>query len=170
MPQADKEQREAWKQAPLPDLVRHLVGTCHLECREDMARLETLVELVAMEEGYRRQDLLAIRDKVAQFANAMRAHLAMEERSLFPFILGLQDGRIPASRQESLEVLRAHLEKDHEAEAGLLRGSRVLTSTMAEEEEPSSSRSQIHAAMKVLSERLQMHLYLENQVLFPRTR
>ena len=170
MPHADKEQREAWKQAPLPDLVKHLVGTCHLECREDMARLETLVELVAMEEGYRRQDLISIRDKVAQFATAMRAHLALEERSLFPFILGLQDGRIPASRQESLEVLRAHLEKDHEAEASLLRSIRALTATMAEEEDPASARGRIHASMKVLSERLQMHLYLENQVLFPRTR
>ena len=39
----EKEERAAWMVAPLPDLVRHLVGNCHTECRVDMGILESML-------------------------------------------------------------------------------------------------------------------------------
>jgi iron-sulfur cluster repair protein YtfE (RIC family) len=168
--QVDKAEREAWKVAPLPELIRHIVGKCHLECREDMARLETLVELSALEAGQGNPPLLEIRDMIARFCFMMRAHLAQEERNLFPALLGLQDGELPATRKASLEALRSHLEGDHEAEASMLRGIRTLTGTLAASSVPGSPQGEIHEAMKTLSERLQWHFYMENQILFPRTR
>jgi len=157
----DKVEREAWKVAPLPDLVRHLVGTCHLECRVDMARLETMIELASMEEGHRDPALNEIREMIGRFCTGMRAHLALEERKLFPFILGLGDGGAPEASQEALASLREHLEEDHEAEAGLLRNIRGMSSALPEASDPTCPQGLIHEALRTLSERLQKHLYLE---------
>lgn len=167
MLQGEKEEREAWKVAPLADLVRHLMVKCHRECRVDMANLETMVELIVLEQGLATPALVEVRDMVTRFCVGMRAHLALEERSLFPAILALPAE--PAGTP-GLEALRAMLEADHESEAALLRSIRGLASTLAASSHAGSPETRIHEALKVLSERLQKHLYLENQVLFQRIR
>lgn len=166
----EKQEREAWKVMPVADLVRHLVGTCHLECRADMADLETLAELIAMEDGHRNPTLVEIRDMISRFCTTMRAHLALEERNLFPYILAMDAGKVPEGRKEHLDSVRTLLEGEHEAEAGLLRSIRGLASALAATSTPGGPEIRLHESIKHLSGRLQKHLYLENQVLFPRTR
>ena len=168
MSQIEKEEMAAWKVAPLPDLVHHLVGICHLECRVDMARLETLVELLVLEEGKANQPLLDVRDLVGQFCREMRAHLSLEERNLFPFVLAMENGEGPASPAAALEPVRKLLEGDHELEAGLLRTIRGLAGTLAATGVPESLLVRIQDTLRMLSERLQKHLYLESQILFRR--
>jgi regulator of cell morphogenesis and NO signaling len=168
--QGEKEEREAWKIAPLADLVRHIMVKCHRECRVDMANLETMVELIVLEEGLARPGLVEVRDMITRFCVGMRAHLALEERSLFPAILSLPLAPSGDPARNSVDSLRELLEGDHESEAGLLRSIRGLASSLAAEAIPGGPETRIHEALKVLSERLQKHLYLENQVLFPRIR
>ena len=170
MSQADKAEREAWQAAPLSVLVHHLVAVCHEECRVDMARLETLVELEALEGGSLNLDFLEVRDMISRFCTVMRTHLALEERNLFPYVIGLGDGAITPAQKEALGDMRQLLEADHEAEAGMLRTIRGLTAAMATSPDPASPESRIHEALMNLSGHLQKHFYLENQVLFPRTR
>ena len=166
--QSDKEAFAAWKVAPMGDLIRHLVGTCHLECRLDMARLETLMELVALENGRRTRSFLEARELVGTFCRDMRTHLSLEERNLFPHLLGMDQGGLRPEARDSLVPVRKLLEGDHETEATLLRSIRNLTGILAAEEDPASALGRIHEAIKVLSERLQRHFYLESQILFPR--
>ncbi len=166
----EKQEREAWKVMPVPDLVRHLVAVCHLECRTDMADLETLAELAALEEGDRNPALVEVRDLITRFCDAMRAHLAQEERSLFPYLLALDAGRTPEGGKAHLDTVKTLLEGEHEAEAGLLRSIRGLAAALAATSQPGAPESRLHASVKHLSGRLQKHFYLENQVLFPRTR
>lgn len=166
MLQGEKEEREAWRLAPLPDLIRHLVGTCHADCRQDLAQLETLVELAALMDADQQPELLDIRDLASRFCVGMRAHLALEERNLFPAILAQAAGRVPAA---DLETLRTLLEGDHEGEAALLRTLRTLTSGLAGRT-PGSVLERIHDTVLELASRLQKHFYLEVQILFARSR
>ncbi|HLO67277.1 MAG TPA: hemerythrin domain-containing protein [Holophaga sp.] len=170
MLQGEKEEREAWRVAPLPDLVRHIVGQCHNECRVDMARLETLVELILLETPRPPASLLEVRDLLSRFCGGMRAHLTLEEHHLFPYILATEAGVDPGLSPEGLASLRKVLEGDHEAEAALLRSIRELTARLSSGEDPGSPAARIHEAMKILSQRLQKHMYLETHFLFPRTR
>jgi iron-sulfur cluster repair protein YtfE (RIC family) len=105
---------------------------------------------------------------ITRFCVGMRAHLALEERSLFPAILALPLDPSGVPCGNGLDSLRALLEGDHESEAALLRSIRGLASSLAAEAHPGGPETRIHEALKVLSERLQKHLYLENQVLFQR--
>lgn len=160
-----KEEREAWKAAPMPRLLRQIVGGFHLECRADMARLETVTELAALEAGPGHPVLPEMRDLVGHFCAAMRTHLATEERSLFPILAAHPEG-IPEDRREAFASLRTLVEEDHEAEAGRLRAIRSLVETLDAE----GDQGRIREAMRILGEHMQKHLYFESQILFPRTR
>lgn len=168
MLEGNKEEREAWKVAPLPELVRFLVGTCHLQCRQDMALLETLLELEGLEAGLTTPSVIELRDLVAQFCKDMRAHLNLEERKLFPYILTLQGEILPVGAPEALASFKTLLGSDHEVEASHLRTLRVLASGLEEAGIPASAQGRIYEAMMKLSGNLQKHFYLENQILFPR--
>lgn len=165
MLQTEKDEREAWKVAPLADLVRHLVGTCHLVCRQDLALLETRLELAVLEAGDAEPALLEVRDLAGRFCLGMRAHLVMEERHLFPAILAKASGQNPGGDLEALQTL---LEGDHESEAALLRTLRNLTQPLAEQA-PGTPAAGLYDAVMAIAGRLQKHFYLEAQILLPRT-
>ena len=79
----DHHEMEAWKAAPLADLVAYIVEHYHLEARLDMARMENLAEAGVLLLGGAHPGLVAIRGEVGRFCQELRAHMAMEERSLF---------------------------------------------------------------------------------------
>ena len=161
----EKEERAAWMVAPLPDLVRHLVGNCHAECRVDMGILETRVELAVLEEADRNPALLEVRDAVTEFCAGMRAHMASEERHLFPHLMG-RAGAEPDP--EALATVKAALLADHESEASVLRGIRCLSQALAGEAGQDGRATQVYRDLMELSRHLQNHLYLETYILFPR--
>jgi iron-sulfur cluster repair protein YtfE (RIC family) len=70
---------EAWRSAPLRDLVTHILERHHLAAREEMARLETLAEEAGLLLGEGNPGLLELRDEIARFCKEFRAHMAMEK-------------------------------------------------------------------------------------------
>jgi regulator of cell morphogenesis and NO signaling len=159
----EKEERAAWMVAPLPDLVRHLVGNCHAECRVDMALLETRIELAVLEEADRNPALLEVRDAVTEFCAGMRAHMASEERHLFPQLMARAEP-VP----EALASIKEALLADHESEASVLRGIRCLSQALSGEAGQDGRVTQVYRDLMELSRHLQNHLYLETHILFPR--
>jgi regulator of cell morphogenesis and NO signaling len=166
----EKENLTAWQVAPLSALILHIVGTCHRECREDMAGLETLLALLAMEPGPGHLSLVEIRDLFAQFCAELRDHLAREERDLFPVLLAMERGMAPGAGKIQIRVLGSLLEEDHGREAGLLRDLRVFAEALAADLPADRPQARIHASMAALSVRFEEHVRLENEVLFPRMR
>ncbi len=166
----EKEKLTAWQVAPLGTLIHHIVGTCHQECREDMAGLETLLALLAMEPGPSRLSLVEIRDLFAQFCAELRAHMAREERDLFPVLLAMEQGVAPGPGKAQLEVLGSLLEAEHHKEAGLLRDLRIFAAALAKDSPAESPKARVHTSLVALSVRLEDHVGLENRVLFPRMR
>ena len=165
MPLAERVDREAWNFAPIPELVHHIVTKCHLEFRMDLANVETLMEVAALEGGQDDPAVKELREHVARFCGGMRAHLSMEERNLFPLILAWAEGGLPPARLEALASIKKLLVEDHEHEAGLLRTIRTFLSVPVAR---TGTMGVMAEALKGLAERLQYHFYLENQILFPR--
>jgi iron-sulfur cluster repair protein YtfE (RIC family) len=168
MPLEQHEHLAAWQVAPLGDLVRHLVGTHHQQCRDDMASLETLIALFAMEPGPVQLALLEIRDLLAHFCTGLRAHLAREECDLFPVLLAMEQGVTPGIGKEQLGLMRSLLEEEHVREVGLLRDLRVFTALLPTGQPADHPLARLRAALDGLAGRFQDHVQLENQVLFTR--
>ena len=161
----DKEAREAWKTAPISDLIQHIVGHYHLLARLELARMESHSEEVALLHGQDHPVLLEIREEITRLATELRAHLIFEERETFPAILN----PTPGSSVSLLEPMKKVLMEEHEAEAAQVRHIRALTERFEPCSASRAAHGKLQAALKALSEDLQQHLFLENQILFPRT-
>lgn len=166
---AQRVELDAWKGAPLDDLVQHIVDRYHREARVEMARLETQVEEAALMEGRRHPVLLELRDEVARFCADLRAHLHAEERMLFPALLDLAHGKPPKVDADLLEPLKL-LEDEHGAVEGLFKRMRALTDGFIPPADARASQRKLFETLQALSDSLYRHIYLENQVLFARVR
>lgn len=158
---------DVWKEAPLTDLVRHILKRYHRETRIGMAELESYAEEAASMEGHLFPVLLAIRDEVDLFCTEMRAHLKMEEVTLFPAILAKDQGRevdVKAELQDPLELF----EDEHNAAEGLLKRIRKLTNDFTPPPEAAPVQASLYKACETLADSLIQHIYLENEVLFKR--
>jgi regulator of cell morphogenesis and NO signaling len=163
----DQAALDVWKEAPVIDLVRHLMEHYHWETRHGMAELENLVEESALMDGYQFPELYAIRDEVDLFCKEMRDHLRMEEVTLFPAILAKEQGREFQPDKEIMEPLEL-FEDEHNAAAGLLVRIHKLTQGFQPPESAQALQRKLYQAFEVLSDSLMQHIYLENEILFKR--
>ncbi len=162
-----KAELDAWKEAPLTDLIWHILKRYHWETRHGMAELENLAEEAASMEGHRFPVLLAIRDEVDLFCTEMRAHLKMEEVTLFPAILAKDQGREVDVQAELLDPIEL-FEDEHNASAGLLKRIHTLTNGFVPPPEATPIQTSLYKACEDLADSLYKHIYLENEVLFKR--
>lgn len=163
----EKVELDAWREKPLEDLVQHIMERYHRETRLGMAELESLSEEAALQEGHNFPVLLAIRDEVDLFCTEMRAHLKMEEATLFPAILAKAQGREVDEASELVEPLEL-FEDEHDAAAGLLKRIRRLTEGFQPPPGAQERQQKLYASCRDLAESLMRHIYLENQILFKR--
>ena len=167
-PISEKEAREAWRTAPLDDLVLHIVERYHMATRLELARLESLAEEAALLHGEGHPQLLVLRDEAAKMGHRMRAHLKFEERETFPTILAMAAGKIESPPPGQLDSMKKLLMDEHDIEAALLRTIRTLADALPPFEDPHGLRAKLASALRTLGEDLQQHLFLENQILFQR--
>lgn len=161
------QELEAWKTAPLPELIAHIVEHYHLGARMELARIETFAEAAVLADGGDDPERLELRDETARFCREFRAHMAMEERSLFPTILDLERRQAPAGPGELVHPLKKLLEDEHQAEVGLFQRLRDLAAAAAAagaREHP----ARLAQALLAMEKSLYSHIFLENQVLFRR--
>jgi regulator of cell morphogenesis and NO signaling len=164
----DNRQLETWRTASTPDLIIHIIDRYHLEARQEMARLETLAEQAVLLEGADQPALVRLRDQVARFCLEVRAHLAMEERRLFPWMLDLDRGCVPEPGGALLPALKKLLEEEHEAETRLFWRLRCLTADAAQAAGTGTLLARVHHTLWTLEQSMHDHMFLENQILFRR--
>jgi iron-sulfur cluster repair protein YtfE (RIC family) len=134
----------------------------------ELARLETLTEEAALLCGQIHPGLVELRDEVSRLAMEMRAHLVFEEREVFPNILAQCKSGGAGLPPELLEPMKHILLNEHEAEAGHFRHIRRLVEDLPPFEDPRGLHPKLLAALRLLAEDLQHHIFLENQILFVR--
>ena len=154
---------EDWAQAPLGDLVRHIVDRHHAYTRRELARLDRLLEEALATEQM--PELVQIRGHFRLLKEDLLQHLDMEERTIFPSIL--KEGGTPLL--STLEDLHRMALKEHEAAEELFQNIGILTRNFALPLGASPGIRSLYLGLRDLEEDLFMHIYLENHLLFPRT-
>jgi len=156
---------EDWAQAPIQDLVRHIVDRHHVYTRQELERLGRLLEEALAAQGEQLPELDQIRGHFLLLKEDLLQHLDMEERVIFPSIL--KEGRIP--HLTTLEDLHRMALKEHEAAEELFQNIGILTRNFALPLGASPAVRSLYLGLRDLEEDLFMHIYLENHLLFPRT-
>ena len=155
-----------WREAPLAVLCDHVVTTHHAYLRRELPRLRGLLIKLARVHGGRHPELHDTSSEFGPFAEDLTAHMAKEERVLFPLIAGLESGGVP----QTPFVLRpiAVMEAEHDEAGRALAEMRRLTRGYAV---PADGCGTYRAAMAGLAELeadMHAHVHLENSILFPR--
>lgn len=156
-----EEPPRRWDEAPLNDLIEHILGTYHEPLREELPRLESMALRVL--EVHRDKDPEVFQSLVDVFRGLraeLEEHMAKEEQILFPMI---QQGDGSAATGPVAVMLH-----EHDSAADALRRLRKLTDDYKVPSEACTTWSALWHGLADLERSMHEHIHLENNILFPR--
>jgi regulator of cell morphogenesis and NO signaling len=157
-----------WAHAPLAELTQHIVTTHHDYLREEMPRLEILLEKVLRAHGERHPELARVGELYRALVADLMPHMMKEEQILFPFIGQLEQGLSGSSCFGTVQSPIRVMELEHEAVGALLVELRELTGAYTVPTDGCATFRALYEGFETLEQDLHLHIYLENQILHPR--
>jgi regulator of cell morphogenesis and NO signaling len=154
-------------------LIEHIITTHHAYVKQELPRIQQLLNKVVSVHGTAHPELSSIRETFQGMSAELVSHMMKEEHILFPHIVALESavstGRPkpqPAFGTVSNPVHMMELE--HESAGAALKEISARTSNYTAPEEACFSYRTLFAALKEFEEDLHRHVHLENNILFPR--
>jgi len=150
-----------WSEAPLGDLIEHILQAYHRPLKEDLPRLESMARQVL--EAHADSSKTTLSELLSTFQGLkieLEQHMAKEEQILFPMI---QQGQ-GAMAEGPIAVM--HEEHDR-AESALAR-LRTLTDDYVVPSQACETWRGLWQGLQALEQALDRHIHLENEILFPR--
>ncbi len=149
-----------WVDAPLGDLIGHILERYHEPLRRELPRLVDLAEKVETAHADKPDCPRGLAAMLREVTASVESHLAKEERILFPAI---RAGRGPLAGMP----IRAMM-LEHEDHGKNLRRIREITGDFSLPPHACASWAELYRALQRLEKDLMEHIHLENNVLFPR--
>ena len=150
-----------WDEAPLNDLIEHILVAYHKPLTEELPRLEAMTRRVVEVHRDKQPETLP---KLLSVYLGLRAeleqHMAKEEHVLFPMIMRGQG----AMAEGPISVM----EHEHAFVGGALKQMRELTDGYRVPEEACNTWRALWHGLAALEDALHQHIHLENNILFPR--
>jgi regulator of cell morphogenesis and NO signaling len=157
-----------WMMASLPELVHHIVHHHHAFTREELLRIQKLLDAGLAIPGPAQAMLIRIKVHFASLSRDLVAHFQMEERNLFPALCAAEHGGVtPISLSTPSEQART-ISAEHQAAEELLHNIRLITNDYDIGPDTPPHLRAIYLALRNLEDDLHLHLFLENHILFPR--
>jgi iron-sulfur cluster repair di-iron protein len=152
-----------WAEAPLCQLIEHIVHRHHSWLRQEMTLIEQMIDRVTEARGVKRFDsILPLRHVFSEFQYETLDHLRIEEEWLFPAIARLENGLAGSGGAFPM------LEHNHDAAARRLDEIRDLTHGYDLPETACDTLRTLYEELETLEADMRAHLRLENDFLFPR--
>jgi regulator of cell morphogenesis and NO signaling len=157
----------------LGNLIEHIVTTHHAYVKQELPRLQQLLNKVVSVHGKTHPELGKINQAFQGMSAELASHMMKEEHILFPHIVALEaaisNGRPkprPAFGSVSNPVHMMELE--HDAAGAALKLISELSGNYTPPEAACFSYKTLYAALKEFESDLHQHVHLENNILFPR--
>lgn len=162
-----------WSTAALSDLADHIVARHHVYLRDELPRLEGLLEKVVAAHGAHHPELRQVQQVYAALAAELRSHMMKEEQVLFPIVKRLEEAAAgghaaPAFHCGSVNNPIAVMEDEHRFAGDCLRRMSTLTGQYEVPADACQSYRVLLAGLDALEQDLHLHIHKENNVLFPR--
>jgi regulator of cell morphogenesis and NO signaling len=162
-----------WMDPPLSDLMKHIVDTHHVYCRQALERIGSLLNEVAQKHGKLHPELQHILSSFSTLSSGMTMHLLKEEQTLFPMIARIEEAR---ARQQPLPRLPfgtirnpiTMMGYEHDEAALPLRQIRQASHGYQAPADADSAYREAFEALKAFEQDMHQHVYLEDYILFPR--
>jgi regulator of cell morphogenesis and NO signaling len=158
----------------LAELVDHIVKTHHKFTRDEIARLQKLLEKVCSVHGKNHPELLTIQGTFHHLVQELTLHLMKEENVLFPYIVRMEeavlqnDPVLPPPFGTVQNPVRM-MAQEHDSAGDALRQIRSASSNFTLPPDACISYRTLYQALEGFEADLHQHIHLENNILFPRS-
>lgn len=156
-----------WEEAPLAQLVDHIVNKYHVYTAEVLVELHAFVTKVYRVHGDNHPHLRDVFQAFSTLKTEMEQHLIDEERDVFPHIVAFEEN---SSRDELTKALAEieKLETEHEAVGDLLKTLREVTTDYQLPPGACNTYTLTYLKLEELETMTHEHVHLENNILFKR--
>ena len=155
------------------ELVQYILDKHHVYTRQEMQRLEGLVQKVVNAHGANHSELLSMRDLLEQLFAELRGHMFKEEQILFPFVVELeqcvsQQRPAPFAPFGAVNNPIRMMMTEHDNAGEILRELRKLSRDYKLPADACISYQTFYEALEAFEQDLHQHIHLENNILFPK--
>ena len=162
-----------FQKTTLTELITYILDKHHVYTKDEMARLEFLVEKVIGAHGANHSELRGVGDLFQQLCADLKPHMFKEEQVLFPYIIEMEKATVenrpmPLPPFGTVNNPVRMMMMEHETVGELLRELRSLTSEYTVPADGCISYQTLYQAMDAFEKDLHQHIHLENNILFPR--
>lgn len=158
-----------WNEAPLTDLVNHIVDTHHKFLSDELPRLSGLIEKVNNAHGHKCPELSKVQETFQLMRQELESHMAKEENILFPAIQVLEtEDAAPSFPFGSVNNPIRMMEHEHDDAGQALRRLRELTENFTPPADACPTYRVMLESLENLELDLHTHIHKENNILFPR--
>jgi regulator of cell morphogenesis and NO signaling len=159
-------------EASLSELTRHIVERHHSYVRNEISRLEPLLEKAGAKHAESYPELIAIKLVFGFLAEEMLDHMTKEEQVLFPYIEQLEVAKNSATLppQPFFGSVARPVEcmmKEHDRAGGLVKHIRELSHNYIPPENACATLRALYNGLREFEQDLHQHVHLENNILFP---
>ncbi|MCB9686030.1 MAG: iron-sulfur cluster repair di-iron protein [Alphaproteobacteria bacterium] len=151
-----------WSEAPLGDLVQHILATHHRPLDEELPRLQHLAATVRGAHPDHAVWLGKVQLTLDSIVQELLQHMPKEENVLFPLILAGR-GHVATMPMEVMET-------EHRRLGELLSALREVTDGFQAPADACPTWQALWTGLDALTEDLHVHVHLEDHILFPRAR
>ncbi len=171
--QEPKSRDLPYNEWPLDFLADYIVNTHHLYIRNTMPDIVHYAKKVMHVHGHSHPELTEICEKVELIHAELSAHMAKEEKILFPYIKELMSVSTNvqpfyAAHFGTVQNPVHMMEMEHTLVGGLLEEIRALSSGYSLPQDACASYSLLYRLLDEFEDDLHMHIHLENNILFPK--
>jgi len=159
--------------APLGHLIEHILMTHHAYVKQELPRLQQLLNKVVSVHGKNHPELGQIQQTFLGMSAELSSHMMKEENILFPYMAALENATSsgkpkprPAFGTVSNPVRMMELE--HDAAGVALKSISELSGNYTPPEDGCFSYKTLYSALQEFENDLHQHVHLENNILFPR--
>lgn len=162
-----------WTQAPLGNLIEHIVATHHAYVKSELPRLAVLAQKVVNRHGDTQAHLPAMQKVLAELDEELIHHLGKEEHVLFPYISKMEAAQTGGGAQPEVcfgTVANpiAMMTSEHDAAGAMMAELRRLSLDFTTPVGACPTYLAYYAGLKEFEHDLHQHIHLENNILFPR--
>lgn len=162
-----------WQRESLAALTNYIVEKHHVFTKNELPRLERLLNKVCGVHGQNHPELLRLRELFGGLQHELGTHLLKEEQVLFPYIERLEEAATSGHRVQppffgTVRNPVRMMMMEHERAGETLEQMRALTQGYTAPADACISYRTLYDALAAFAADLHQHIHLENNILFPR--
>ena len=161
----ERPEERVFTDAPLGELLDHVVSRYHSVLKEDLPRLGRMADKVAEVHGSRHPELRELAQVYRGLRDELTPHLTTEEERVFPAVRRLVE---PGTAEPDVQAALHALEEEHDRAGAALARLRALSRGFAVPEDGCTTYRALYEGLARFERELHEHVHLENNVLFPR--